>query len=347
MEPRIKWIDSVRGWAIILVVLGHVFTRIGTLQIEKFLQIEIYSYHMPLFFFISGYVFKVRNEKLFDSTMRKIHNLLIPMFIFYIIYALFILIKILLGKSTLIFTFELIVNTLMMTSQSFFSAYWFLPVLFCTQMLFESLHRTMSSKSMLVIKILNIGIIISLFIVSRLLYSQGIVLPMGLREAMGALPFFALGYYTKNVNTVKRATDHLTDLVGGNKITCFVVKIIFIMIVFICITKLQYRHCNMYNSDIGSVSFYFLFGIIGILLSISFGKAFGNGMFEMLGKNSLWIFGFHYIALDIYAAIANRIIINNVLCKLGMDIVGVILVIALSLGSEYGMTWLKNVKIAK
>ncbi len=170
---------------------------------------------------------------------------------------------------------------------------------------------------------------------------------MGLREAMGALPFFALGYYTKNVNSVKRATDHLTDLVGENKISCFAVKMIFIMIVFICITKLQYRHCNMYNSDIGHISFYFLFGITGILLSISFGKAFGNGMFEMLGKNSLWIFGFHYIALDIYANIANRIIINNVLCKLGMDIASVILVVALSLGAEYGMTWLKNVKITK
>ncbi len=343
MEPRVKWIDSVRGWAIILVVLGHVFTRTGTLQVEEFLQIEIYSFHMPLFFFISGYVFKVRNEKLFNSTMRKIHNLLIPMFLFYMIYALFVSIKILLGKTTLIFTSELVVNTLMMTSQSFFSAYWFLPVLFCTQMLFESLYRTMASKSMFVIKNLNIGIIISLFIVSRLLYSQGIVLPMGLREAMGALPFFALGYYTKNVNSVKRVTDYLTDLVGGKKISCFVAKIIFILIVFLCITKLQYRHCNMYNSDIGSIAFFFLFGITGILLSISFGKAFGIGMFEILGKNSLWIFGFHYIALDIYAVVANRIMVNNILCKIGMDIVGVILVVAFSLVLQYGMIWLKKV----
>lgn len=344
MKPRIKWIDSVRGWAIILVVLGHVFTRTGTLQVEKFLQIEIYSFHMPLFFYISGYVFKVRDEKLLDSTVRKIHNLLIPMLIFYIIYGFFFVIKILVGKSTFIFTPELFINTLMMTSQSFFSAYWFLPVLFCTQMLFEFLNRMMNNKSMLIIKKLNIVIIISLFLVSRLLYSQGIILPMGFREAMGALPFFVLGFYAKNVKSIKKITDYLTDLVVGKKTSYFVAKIIFIIFVFLCIAKLQYRLCNMYNSDIGSIAFYFLFGIIGILLSVSFGKVFGNGVFEILGKNSLWIFGFHYIALDIYSDVVNRITINNILCKLGMDIVGVILIVVFSLVLNYGMIWLKNFK---
>ena len=41
------WLGALKGWAIILVVLGH--TGIG--EIVR----VIYSFHMALFFFIAGY----------------------------------------------------------------------------------------------------------------------------------------------------------------------------------------------------------------------------------------------------------------------------------------------------
>ena len=50
-EKHLNWIDLAKGIGIILVLIGH----------SKFLPITlknyIYSFHMPLFFILSGYVF--------------------------------------------------------------------------------------------------------------------------------------------------------------------------------------------------------------------------------------------------------------------------------------------------
>ena len=51
MTKRIEWIDIAKGIGIILVVIGHIS------QI-KVLNDIIYSFHMPLFFIISWYLYK-------------------------------------------------------------------------------------------------------------------------------------------------------------------------------------------------------------------------------------------------------------------------------------------------
>ena len=53
-EKRIFWIDALRGIGIFLVVLGHTFWKGHNV---------IYAFHMPLFFFISGILFKTGGEK--------------------------------------------------------------------------------------------------------------------------------------------------------------------------------------------------------------------------------------------------------------------------------------------
>ena len=46
MLQRISWLDTVKGLAILLVVLGHVtFLPMPVLGV-------IYAFHMPLFFFL-------------------------------------------------------------------------------------------------------------------------------------------------------------------------------------------------------------------------------------------------------------------------------------------------------
>lgn len=61
---RLDWIDTLKGFAIFTVVLGHCVTdsmASNTYQeykfIMKLLYDFIYSFHMPLFFVISGYLF--------------------------------------------------------------------------------------------------------------------------------------------------------------------------------------------------------------------------------------------------------------------------------------------------
>ena len=58
MNKRISYIDSLRGVAMILVVIGHLIQNNYSDAYHNSIFNVIYSIHMPLFFFISGCVAK-------------------------------------------------------------------------------------------------------------------------------------------------------------------------------------------------------------------------------------------------------------------------------------------------
>lgn len=96
MKPaRESWLDSLKGYACLLVILGHVLS--GYLDAWTFedayssfywVRTWIYSFHMPLFFLVSGFTFTlayVREGKLSkDGFFRQMCNL----FWIYVLFAL-------------------------------------------------------------------------------------------------------------------------------------------------------------------------------------------------------------------------------------------------------------------
>ena len=68
IQERKKYIDILKGIGIFYVILGHVTHT-------SFLFRYIYSFHMPLFFFISGMLFvpfKMAREKYFDIVKKSL-----------------------------------------------------------------------------------------------------------------------------------------------------------------------------------------------------------------------------------------------------------------------------------
>ena len=61
---RNDFIDFLKGIGIILVVIGHVSQNE---RINDF----IYSFHMPLFFFISGFLFNYKKENFTKNKFKK------------------------------------------------------------------------------------------------------------------------------------------------------------------------------------------------------------------------------------------------------------------------------------
>lgn len=77
---RLNWIDWAKAIAISLVVFGHIPEERGSFLINY-----ITRFHMPLFFFISGYLTK--KELFCKSTLEKYyHTLIIPYFCYNIVF---------------------------------------------------------------------------------------------------------------------------------------------------------------------------------------------------------------------------------------------------------------------
>jgi fucose 4-O-acetylase-like acetyltransferase len=119
-------LDALKGFAIILVIVGHITAfsnNLENLQNNVVFQL-IYSFHMPLFFFVSGYlVFGRFGPTTAEWILKKFRQLIIP----YILFTIFFF--------YILFGFSFNRFTITDISQSLFSytipnSAWFLPVLF-------------------------------------------------------------------------------------------------------------------------------------------------------------------------------------------------------------------------
>lgn len=80
-------IDVLKGLAIALVVYGHFLQRTMLMTGDNFFShpvfITIYAFHMPLFFFLSGYLvaYSLRRKSVSDVFKARCQNLLWPYFV--------------------------------------------------------------------------------------------------------------------------------------------------------------------------------------------------------------------------------------------------------------------------
>lgn len=83
-KKRVEWIDIAKGFAMILVVIGH--TAFSTSK-QEILRAMIFSFHMPLFFILSGMTLSFADnwKQLMNKTVKDVKNLLIPYVVCYIL----------------------------------------------------------------------------------------------------------------------------------------------------------------------------------------------------------------------------------------------------------------------
>lgn len=96
-KKRIEWVDYLKAFACLLVVLGHLIQSLqkaeldGFENITGFIERSIYLFHMPLFMCMSGFLYN-RTRKDFTAksygvfVLKKTINLGVPYFTFYCIF---------------------------------------------------------------------------------------------------------------------------------------------------------------------------------------------------------------------------------------------------------------------
>lgn len=81
-NSRLQYIDVLKGIAIILVLIGH-------RSVNEYVTVFIYMFHMPLFFFISGYLDRMKEIEMKMVLKKKAKRLLYPYVTFGILIILY------------------------------------------------------------------------------------------------------------------------------------------------------------------------------------------------------------------------------------------------------------------
>jgi len=189
---RIGWVDTAKGMGLFLVILGHLW-YISPIPI---VNTAIYSFHMPMFFILSGFVYKYKPGLRAFAT-KKAKRLLVPT-LFFVILGLCLCPaeKIPANiQSYLLFWNGLIVNN---------APCWFLIVLFEVYIMHHCLQPCKQ-------KTLGKALLMTAFFVAGYyVYHKSFFIPFGLNRAIIAAGFFTMGemlrgLYDLNVIPVKLA----------------------------------------------------------------------------------------------------------------------------------------------
>lgn len=200
-DSRLNHIDILKGIGIILMVIGHMHYWPN---FNKF----IFGFHMPLFFWISGYLYH-KPTNILIYAMRKVRTLLIPYFIAGLAYSFLDWFRAGWDFEELAFNLKsvFIKTTYDLPIES---ALWFLFALFWVTLMYAALDVCVRSGTIQILIVIVITTAGCLW--TRWLH----YLPWGLNSAMSALGFFALGHqYRQRVSQGKEIVFSRSTHING------------------------------------------------------------------------------------------------------------------------------------
>jgi len=134
---RVAWVDAAKGVGILLVIAGHVWWRPGPAHHV------IYSFHMPLFFLLSGYM--VTPQPGWALLARQARSLLIPFAAFsLILIGIDLIVEHARGQVPIFPGLGAGIRAILWRTESLrgpFTILWFIPCLFFTRLAWNAVAR--------------------------------------------------------------------------------------------------------------------------------------------------------------------------------------------------------------
>ena len=280
---RLDYLDIAKGIGIILVVLAHVYAFNPEISVSRGKLVTwIYSFHMPLFFIISGMLIRYKNKIDFKKTIfSRMKGILVP-------YLFFSLVS--------VFIFALLADFEKGVIQELFrvtilgigiETLWFLPALFFSDIIFTMMKKIVKNDYV-------IGVIIAiLFFVSSFVTAENRMLLRFFARGLVALTFIYIGYMLFEI-VQKRNID--------NK---FLIGILIVQI----ITSHLNGFVDLNNLVFNNKILYLFNSVLGSYILIEICKKIKSKSLIYLGKNSLIIMWLHldliflfreYVGMNIY-----------------------------------------------
>ncbi|MBT1143106.1 acyltransferase family protein [Lactiplantibacillus argentoratensis] len=209
MKKRIEWIDIARGITMISVVIGHSLYGYNNGLLSHF----IYTFHMPIFFILTGYLYK--KKRYVDELRSTSRNLLLPYyFTGLIMVVVYLLATTSDGSRVLSAGFVPTLNDLISAllygagvqpllpfSVTIFACgmIWFLIAMAISLQIFNfTMRKTENLKQRMVLRLL---IFSSCAVIAKIVVNYWL-LPLSLNAALFALIFMYIGYLMKQSNVL-------------------------------------------------------------------------------------------------------------------------------------------------
>lgn len=277
VNDRVVWIDMAKGYGIILVIIGH--------WDIPYITDFLYAFHIPLFFFLSGIFFSLKND--FVSFMRnKIHHIVIP----YFCLGISVIIANLIFSRGLHFRItDMVEEFVCLVVQERYTTLWFFACLLMVNLLMYPMIRYIRNRK--ICDLCCFGLCICGIVLWR---NGAIVLPWNIDAALVMLPFFYIGFRLKYFITSPKIVI--------NKIKCFHnfhnIIIVFFLGVLVWIFNLMNMLLTGERVDVfySNLTMEFLTlptAIIGIVMIVLLSKNTKNSVIRYIGENSILYFAWH------------------------------------------------------
>jgi fucose 4-O-acetylase-like acetyltransferase len=311
---RFDYLDIAKGIGVLLVLFGHLLQYGG--KVSTF----IFSFHMPLFYIISGMCFNPEKDSSFESfVIRRFKSLVIPYFLYCIVGLVFTCA--IPGMMTDGMSIDAIANDVFyLAAPNIFHVgqIWFLIDLFFVEIFGFTLNKLVFSKSnKKIVSVITILLLIYCGANTTWVSVRYFVLgrfPWMLDTAITATVFYVVGFLIRRwgvAKTLKRCNKALLSIFA---------IVLYGLLAHISINYLGW--VNIANLMFNNLFLYYTCAFIGALATICISEAICGltvtKPLKILGRNSLFLFSIHSIFLELLAILATRVYGYQIMFGLNM-----------------------------
>lgn len=340
-EARISWIDIAKYICIMCVILIHMESC--TELLRSFFR----PFYLSLFFFLSGYVHKQSEYKIF--VQKKIKQLLVPWFIFSMLNVF--LTYLINGRSTEYAekhgSIIEVIGWNFLQIRGFDDGMWFVAALFVTyfpfyfiiQKYLKEKEKDEDKKRINLIVVVFclslINVLYTEFMPAEILPWNSSALPWHMEYIFKAIFFMTLGYLFREYYEV------LWDK-KNNVLNRIVLTVIYLLVAYIPMIW------DVNSMVLSSIFYYYISSLLGIIVIISWCKvAKSNSYILFIGRNTLIIFGIHNYVFRIiekilaskftafYGMILDNVVFSTVFALFFAIVVSIILIIPTYIIEKY------------
>lgn len=267
---RYNWIDWMKAIGIFLIVYGHYFSYGDT---------YIYVFNVPLFFIISGYLYKKEiSIKVFWK--KTMYNLIIPMLILIILVQLYLLARKMLSVPITLNEIRDIGINIILGQHKQYGPCWFIYTL----ALIRILRFYLPEKR---IRSVSIFIIFAFIIFSCYLSYEKMFIGNAYVNVCVAYPFFAIGEHLQKYK----------DTINSFSSKAWIIFIIIVSTIIVLLCGKYNGNIWMYKNDYGlSFILFILGGCVGTVSIFGISKllnSYKSRIVEDISIGSLIIIGLH------------------------------------------------------